>query len=226
MQLTIGIADMDTTQEELPPLPFTNERDFDRLFIRNKELTDYGKQCIATLKAENKRLQQHLIEISDNYAKIVGEILKCDPISAQYRADDQMEPPWEVIARVRIERDRLVALEWQIEHEGCAVSHKHERTYECRVEHPCGLCRLRNRASAAQSQAAALQAELSYYIADGLPEYQRLGKALRDRAELAESQAAAMAGLLEEIKGALWAAYYADEIKKIDAALATWKGKT
>jgi hypothetical protein len=47
----------------------------------------------------------------------------------------------------------------------------------------------------------------------------------KERAKAAQSQAAALAELLEEIKGALWAKYYADEIKKIDAALAAWKGE-
>jgi hypothetical protein len=68
------------------------------------------------------------------------------------------------------------------------------------------------------SQAAALQAELTEAKAQwakwaGLYEHEL------DNCNKAESQAAAMAGLLEEIKGVLWAEYYADEIKKIDAAL-------
>lgn len=37
----------------------------------------------------------------------------------------------------------------QIENFGCAASHYGERTYECNVQKPCGLCRLRSKASAA-----------------------------------------------------------------------------
>jgi hypothetical protein len=38
---------------------------------------------------------------------------------------------------------RLSALLWQVENEGCAVSHLGETTYECRADAICGLCRLR-----------------------------------------------------------------------------------
>ena len=38
---------------------------------------------------------------------------------------------------------RLDALRWQIENEGCVVSHLGETTYECRADVTCGLCRLR-----------------------------------------------------------------------------------
>ena len=38
---------------------------------------------------------------------------------------------------------RLNALLWQVENEGCAVSHLGETTYECRADAVCGLCKLR-----------------------------------------------------------------------------------
>jgi hypothetical protein len=45
---------------------------------------------------------------------------------------------------------RVAALLDQIENEGCSAAHYGERTYECNVEKPCGLCRLRSRANAAR----------------------------------------------------------------------------
>lgn len=39
------------------------------------------------------------------YAKVVAVALDCDPIPAKDRADDKLEPPWEVFARVKRERD-------------------------------------------------------------------------------------------------------------------------
>jgi hypothetical protein len=41
------------------------------------------------------------------YAKVVSIALECDPIPAKDRADGKLEPPWEVFARVKSERDRL-----------------------------------------------------------------------------------------------------------------------
>jgi hypothetical protein len=41
------------------------------------------------------------------YAKVVSVALDCDPIPAKDRADGKIEPPWEVFARVKSERDRL-----------------------------------------------------------------------------------------------------------------------
>lgn len=40
-----------------------------------------------------------------DYQRIVVEVLACDPLPASTRSDDQLEPPWEVITRVRQERD-------------------------------------------------------------------------------------------------------------------------
>jgi hypothetical protein len=44
-----------------------------------------------------------------NYQKIVREVLACNPQSAADRPDDVLEPPWEVVARLRAERDKLKA---------------------------------------------------------------------------------------------------------------------
>ena len=46
-------------------------------------------------------------DIDSMYHKVIKEVLKCDPIPACKREDDQLEPPWEVIARIREQRDRL-----------------------------------------------------------------------------------------------------------------------
>jgi hypothetical protein len=47
-------------------------------------------------------------EIDSMYHKIIKEVLECDPIPACKREDDHLEPPWEVVARIREQRDRLV----------------------------------------------------------------------------------------------------------------------
>lgn len=47
------------------------------------------------------------------------------------------------LARLRYSERKLIALQDQIDNEGCVVAHYGERTYECRVEKPCGLCALR-----------------------------------------------------------------------------------
>lgn len=43
-----------------------------------------------------------LEKIQGDYQKIIKEVLLCDPISACNRPDDQLEPPWEVVARIRM----------------------------------------------------------------------------------------------------------------------------
>ena len=45
------------------------------------------------------------------YQMVVAACLRCDPIPACKRADDQLEPPWEVIDRILDERNtaRVVA---------------------------------------------------------------------------------------------------------------------
>lgn len=49
-------------------------------------------------------------EMESMYHKIVMVALDCDPIAASERADDQLEPPWEVFARIKRERDELIEL--------------------------------------------------------------------------------------------------------------------
>jgi hypothetical protein len=59
------------------------------------------------LEEELDRVTEQLVSIDSMYHKIIKEVLECDPIPACQREDDQLEPPWEVIARIREQRDRL-----------------------------------------------------------------------------------------------------------------------
>ena len=45
--------------------------------------------------------------IEGMYHEVIAAVLECDPIPACQREDDQLEPPWEVITRIREQRDRL-----------------------------------------------------------------------------------------------------------------------
>ncbi len=66
---------------------------------------------------------------------------------SQSEAESMYAGACENLAAVRAERDRLRfrgdSLIDQIEHEGCAFADVGQRTYECNVTAPCGLCRLR-----------------------------------------------------------------------------------
>jgi hypothetical protein len=63
--------------------------------------------CDAIRKEEYDQAIEQRDEIDSMYHKIIKEVLECDQIPACKRKDDQLEPPWEVIARVREQRDRL-----------------------------------------------------------------------------------------------------------------------
>ena len=45
--------------------------------------------------------------LEEMYQKVVAACLRCDPLPACQREDDQLETPWEVIDRIRCERDQL-----------------------------------------------------------------------------------------------------------------------
>jgi len=75
---------------------------------------DMLKSKYADHHAEAERLTSEINAVTKQrdkidlmYHKIIKEVLECDPIPACKRKDDQLEPPWEVIARVREQRDRL-----------------------------------------------------------------------------------------------------------------------
>lgn len=55
-------------------------------------------------------LTAKLAAAEGDYQRIIAEVLKCNPLPASSRTDDQLEPPWEVIARLRTNYDRLRAL--------------------------------------------------------------------------------------------------------------------
>jgi hypothetical protein len=72
----------------------TEQKHYDlNLAVWGKDNADLRQK----LTAERQRHEQ----LEGDYQKIVTEVLKCNPISASQRSDDQLEPPWEVIARVR-----------------------------------------------------------------------------------------------------------------------------
>ena len=69
-------------------------------------------ECELTAMTEQRDL------IEGMYQKVIAAVLDCDPIPACKREHDQLEPPWEVITRIREQRDRLQL----IVDEGCRVS--------------------------------------------------------------------------------------------------------
>jgi hypothetical protein len=94
----------------------TEQRDQwkDKYIQQNKDLGYELRDPNGTIWSECKRLQTELDVVTKQrdkidlmYHKIIKEVLECDPIPACKRKDDQLEPPWEVIARVREQRDRL-----------------------------------------------------------------------------------------------------------------------
>ena len=46
-------------------------------------------------------LEEQIKSLKEDYQRIIKEILLCDPIPANKRQDDRLEPPWEVVARIR-----------------------------------------------------------------------------------------------------------------------------
>jgi hypothetical protein len=54
-------------------------------------------------------------KLSSQYQQLISAVLECDPIPAKDRPDDVLEPPWDVIRRVKRERDeaRYDASEWR-----------------------------------------------------------------------------------------------------------------
>ena len=70
--------------------------------------------AVARLGGEVARLTRERSEVEANYMKMIAAVLECGPTPAAQRPDDQLEPPWEVITRVRGERDALRALLGQL----------------------------------------------------------------------------------------------------------------
>ncbi len=87
--------------------------------IRFKSKTEAIEQlCLkvfgATPVYESSLEELKTETLESMYAKVVSVALECDPIPAKDRADDKLEPPWEVFARVKRERDKLVSALWSI----------------------------------------------------------------------------------------------------------------
>ena len=51
----------------------------------------------TNLSKKEKKIEK----LEGDYQRIIKEILECDPIPASKRADDRLEPPWEVVKRIR-----------------------------------------------------------------------------------------------------------------------------
>lgn len=82
---------------------------------RALEDAQHESRGVNALCQENATLRRMMIQaeeqrdsIDSMYHKIIKEVLKCDPISACKREEDQLEQPWEVIARIREQRDDLL----------------------------------------------------------------------------------------------------------------------
>lgn len=74
------------------------------------------EQLAAVIDRHFAPLREELARLDAQWQKVVKEVLACDPIPACRRADDQLEPPWEVIARIRASNDKLrAALEEALE---------------------------------------------------------------------------------------------------------------
>ena len=66
-------------------------------------ILDHARQLERELTAVTKERD----ELQRLYHKVIQEVLQCNPIPANKRDDDNLEPPWEVIRRVRQQRDAL-----------------------------------------------------------------------------------------------------------------------
>jgi len=65
------------------------------------------RESIVQLERELAEETTHRETLEGMYHKVVSACLRCDPIPACEREDDELEPPWEVIDRVKSQRDRL-----------------------------------------------------------------------------------------------------------------------
>ncbi len=79
--------------------------------IRFKSKTEAIEQLCLKVFGATPVYESSLEELKEEtlesmYAKVVSVALDCDPIPAKNRADGKLEPPWEVFARVKRERDR------------------------------------------------------------------------------------------------------------------------
>ena len=82
--------------ERIATLKATVKR-LDDVILTLTDDNEKQEQKIAALEAKVKEKDKH----EDDYQRVIGEILLCNPIPACQRLDDTLEPPWEVIKRMR-----------------------------------------------------------------------------------------------------------------------------
>lgn len=76
-----------------------------------REARDFNASLYEGLKAARPEEKANIHgsssceEMESMYHKVVMVALECDPIPACDRADDRIEAPWEVFARIKRERD-------------------------------------------------------------------------------------------------------------------------
>lgn len=78
------------------------------------EIDDYCRKHPEILLGDSVsafalRLIKERDALSADWQRVIKEVLACNPQPAAARADDRLEPPWDVIARVRNERDALLS---------------------------------------------------------------------------------------------------------------------
>jgi hypothetical protein len=137
-----ALAASDNTIEDLSDLCHRRDARIEELFKelaaerkkreqaerKGEDLTISGMAACGSLMKENDNLRkqlaaehENLMKLERDWFKVISEVLKCGPIPARDRTDDQLEPPWEVIARIRkqlaAEREKV---QWCEAHEPTA----------------------------------------------------------------------------------------------------------
>jgi len=67
------------------------------------QFVDRARQAADRIESDTEEIER----LREDYQRIISEVLKCDPIPASERPDDKLEPPWEVVARIRSENELL-----------------------------------------------------------------------------------------------------------------------
>jgi hypothetical protein len=80
-----------------------NDRPTPRTDAHARSMPGFADQWVPRYISEE--LERELAELAALYPRVIAACLRCDPIPACEREDDQLEPPWDVIDRVRRQRD-------------------------------------------------------------------------------------------------------------------------
>jgi len=67
------------------------------------------EMCVQKLEHERDAAEKRAEEVEGGYQKMISAVLNCSPLPAKDRPDDQLEPPWDVIRRMKRERDEARA---------------------------------------------------------------------------------------------------------------------